>query len=114
MNPEASLRGLLEAAAEAGARRALHTMAQAHPEQLLPIKQASVAYRRLLAAVRSGALRAYRVGGRTFIDRTDLEDWIKSHPVPRAERAREDQADEIGQLIQANRWRQRRRHRSSK
>ena len=99
---ERALQELLEAAAEAGARRALE---QAAPEarcSMIPIKQAPVAYRALLDAERAGELRIYRKGKASLVDVAELEAWIRR--APRAADAPAP-ADEAGELIAFNRER---------
>lgn len=100
---EAALRELLEAAAEAGARRALEQLNAGGPGlSLIPIKQAPVAYRALLDAERAGELRIYRRGKASLVDAAELEAWIRRAPRPAPAAPG---VDEAGELIAFNRTR---------
>jgi hypothetical protein len=95
------LRGLLEQAAEAGARKAL---AESGGPRLVPIREAPVPYRAILAAERAGELRIYRRGRTSWVDSVELDEWIRSAPQvePDPEAA---PTDEVDQIIAANRRR---------
>lgn len=80
------------------------------PSRLIPLRQSPVGYRLTLEAIKQGELRKYQVGGRSFIERTELDAWILAHPVaPRAVVA-EPEHDEIDAVIAANRRRRERHH----
>lgn len=99
---EQALTALLEAAAEAGARRALADAAPGGP-RMVPIREARIPYRVALAAIRDGSLVAYRVGKTTYIDRDHEDAWIarSEHRIRPGEHEHEpeDASDEIGELI---------------
>lgn len=97
-----ALRELLAAAAEAGARRALELAGQREPSSLVPIREAPVAYRAILAAASKGELKIHRRGKAGFVERADLERWIRAGSrAPKAD-------DAIGELIDITRQRRRR------
>lgn len=100
---ESALRELLEAAAEAGARRALELAPAESRSSLIPIKRAPVAYRAILEAERAGELTVYRRGKASLVDLAELESWIRRSP--RAADVRPAQSDEAGELIAFNRSR---------
>jgi len=80
------------------------------PSRLIPLRSAPVSYRVLLTAIRDGELRCYRGGGRSFVERSELDAWILAHPVaPRAVVVEHDH-DEVDDIIAANRQRRARRH----
>ncbi|MCC6668974.1 MAG: hypothetical protein IT375_34865 [Polyangiaceae bacterium] len=96
-----ALRELLEAAAEAGARRALAAVAEQTPGALIPIREAGISRRALLAAGKAGELTLHRRGKSTFVERAALERWITS-----GARAAKP-ADAIGELIEMTERRRR-------
>jgi len=94
---EASLRELLEAAAEAGVRRAIESLSLAGAScSLIPIKEAPVAYRAILAAEQKGELHVYRRGKSSLIDLRELEAWIRRTPCQDRGSVK---PDEVGELI---------------
>lgn len=108
VSEELSLRQLLEQAAEAGARKALEA-APWTPQRLVPIRECRIGYRRALAAIKAGELRAYRVGQNTWIQAADEDVFILKHQILR-ERARPTEADdEVSELIALNERRRRSR-----
>lgn len=75
-----TLQPFLEAAAEAGARRAL---AEVHPSQpnWIPLRQSPLGYRQTLNLVRNGELQVHGVGNRKYLNREQVESWLLSHPI---------------------------------
>lgn len=67
--------------------------------KLIPIKEAIVSYRAILAAEKRCELKVYRVGNGSFVDEIELYDWIKRVGAQPAARADEHPADEIAELI---------------
>jgi hypothetical protein len=66
--------------------------------RMLPIRQAPVAYRAILAAERAGELTVYRVGHASLVDEQELFAWIRRNGSPPAPPGTAT-ADEIGELI---------------
>jgi hypothetical protein len=67
--------------------------------RLVPIKEAPVAYRLILAAERAGELQVYRVGHASLVDEAELYEWIRRTGAAREKPRQDKQADEIGELI---------------
>lgn len=105
MTIDAALTALIEAAAEAGARRALEALPPERRGGLVPIREAPVAYRAILEAEHAGELRVYRRGKASFVDRDQLEEWIRRAPSGTAE----PEPDEVAELIELHHRRRRRR-----
>lgn len=78
-----ALRELLEAAAEAGARRALELAGQREPSSLVPIREAPVSYRAILKAAKEGEMKIVSRGKSSFVDRAELERWIRAGAPPK-------------------------------
>lgn len=70
--------------------------------RLMPIKQAPVSYRAILAAEKAGELTIHRRGKSAFVDVDDLDRWIRA--AGKAVQTAEP-ADEIAELITLNRRR---------
>jgi len=98
-----ALHELLEAAAEAGAKRALEQVTSSKPSRLVPLKQCSIGYRNALDLVRRGELETFGMGNRKFIDQEQLDAWLLNHPltVPAADTTAA-KVDEIDAIIAAN------------
>lgn len=96
MQLDQALAQLLEAAAEAGARKALEAVAAQAPSSLIPIKSAGVSHRALLAAAKRGELTIHRRGKAGFVDRDELERWIRTKP------EREKSPDEVAEVLELN------------
>jgi hypothetical protein len=104
------LAALLEAAAEAGARRALEIVGHSGsaPSELVRLHDGPIPYRIALAAVAAGELRAYGTGRRRYLSRIEVESWILAHPIARTEAVAETEpSDELDEVIEANRDRRR-------
>lgn len=106
MSLDLSLRELLEAAAEAGARRALADAKVAGGSKLVPIKGAKVAYRAILEAEKAATLNVYRVGHSSFVDEDELDAWIKITGTASTTQVVEA-TDDVGELIEMNNSRRR-------
>jgi len=105
---ETALRELLEAAAEAGARRALAEAKLGTGPRLTPIKSAKIAYRLILEAEKKGELRVYRRGHASFVDDDELDAWIRRAAIVTTEVvAPIEPTDDIGELIAMNNARRR-------
>lgn len=95
------IRELLERAAAEGARRAL-AEAGVGPT-LLPLRQCGIPYRAALDAERRGELRILRRGRQSWVDRADVERWIRAAPS-----AAPEARDEIDEILAAQPTRRRR------
>jgi len=100
-----ALAALLEAAAEAGARRAL---AEIHPSQptWIPLRQSPLGYRQSLNLVRNGELQVHGIGNKKFLNREQLDSWLFAHPMARTPPM---EIDEIQAIIDFNENRRRKR-----
>jgi hypothetical protein len=112
VDPAAGLAALLEAAAEAGARRALVTLGDQVPSALVPLHDGPIPYRLALKAIAKGELQAFGTGKHRHLSRAQVEQWILAHPIARTVPKPEAEAptgDEVDEVIASNRRRQRRR-----
>lgn len=107
--PQDALTALLEAAAEAGARRALEALGHERADELIDIKECPmVSYRSYLEAIRTGEITAYKSGRRTLVKRSDRDTWLTRPgarvPVKKCGDPAEDDFgdDEIGDILRAN------------
>lgn len=107
--PADALTALLEAAAEAGARRAIEALSHEQLDTLIDIKtDPLVTYRRYLNAIRAGELAAFKTGKRTVVKRSDRDAWLTREgarvPVKCAAEPVPDDFgdDEIGDILRAN------------
>ena len=98
-----ALRELLRDAAAEGARIALAERDAGERSTLIPIKSAPVSYRAILAAAKSGEITIHRRGKSSFVERAELERWIRDG----ARAAKK--ADAIDELIDMTSQRRRRR-----
>lgn len=73
------------------------------PSTLVPIREAGVSYRAILAAAKNGEIQIHRRGKSAFVERAELERWITAGaraPKP---------ADSVAELIDLTHQRRRRR-----
>ena len=106
-DPSAALEALVEAVAERVARHVLAAAAEQAPSRLIPLRESPVGYRLTLAAIKSGDLTKYTVGGRSYIERVELESWILSHPVRQSPPAVTSAPDEVDRVLATARRRTR-------
>jgi hypothetical protein len=105
-------RALLASAAALRAQAdALEAMAHAAPavveapSSLVPLRKAGVSYRGLLAAAKAGEIQIHRRGKAAFVDRNELDAWIRAG----GSTAKKREPDDIGELIDITHQRRRRR-----
>jgi hypothetical protein len=97
-----AIAALLEAAAEAGARKALADVA-AVPERYADLRKYGAGiYRAALRDIRSGKLPAYEAArGKRLVRLDDWHRWLESHPV----RVASEPVDEVADIVEINRAR---------
>ncbi len=79
------------------------------PSSLVPLREAGVSHRALLAAAKAGEITIHRRGKSSFIERAQLEAWITSAPRARQKvEAARAEADDVAELLYLNRARRRR------
>ncbi len=112
MSVEGALSTLLEAAAEAGARRALE---QVRPEasRWIPLRESPLGYRATLRLIGAGELTTHGAGNRKYLDREMVDAWLLGHPILNSPTNAEG-TDEIDAIVQANRARKARRKGATK
>ena len=80
--------------------------------RMLPIKEAPVAYRAILAAEKAGELQVYRVGHAALVDEVELFSWVRRVGLRQDKPTMEtepEKADEIGAIIEMGDERRKRR-----
>jgi len=99
-SPADAFQALLEAAAEAGARKALEQVqAKGAASRWIPIKESPLGYRATLDLVKAGELQVHGIGHRRYLDREQLDRWLLAHPIRSNDAPSDD--DEIAELIAA-------------
>ena len=107
MTVENVLSGLLEAAAEAGARRAIEQLQTTTASRWIPLRESPLGYRPTLDLIRAGALSVHGIGNRKYLDREMVDAWLLAHPI--AASVRSVERDEIDLIVDSHRQRQAKR-----